>query len=159
MSILDRVSKAVGDVVDRGKKEVDQFVKIQKINSQIGDTEKNINQSKGQIQQVKLKISDMAIEMLRAGTLTSQEMQSHLDQINQIQQQIASMQAEIDLKRAEIENIKSDNKVPASPSPAAEEPAAPPLPPQEEAANRFCPQCGAPTRSGSFCAQCGSKLP
>ncbi len=32
MSILDRVTKAVGDAVDRGKREVDQFVRIQKIN-------------------------------------------------------------------------------------------------------------------------------
>jgi hypothetical protein len=157
MSILDRVTKAVGDVVDRGKKEVDQFVKIQKINGQIGDIEKNINQSKGQIQQAKLKIGDGAIEMMRAGTLTSQEMQAHLDQINQTQQQITSMQAEIDLKRAEIESIKSENKVPASPEPVAEESAAPPPPPQP-AANRFCSQCGASSPSGMFCTQCGTKL-
>ena len=69
MSILDRVTKAVGDVVDRGKKEVDQFVRIQKINGQIGDLEKNIGESNGQIQQIKVKIGERAIDMLQAGTL------------------------------------------------------------------------------------------
>jgi len=49
LSILDRVTKAVGDVVDRGKKEVDQFVRIQKINGQIGHLEKNIGEYNGQI--------------------------------------------------------------------------------------------------------------
>jgi len=155
MSILDRVTKAVGDVVDRGKKEVDQFVRIQKINSQIGDLEKNIEESTGQIQQTKVKIGEMAIEMLRAGTLASQEMNALLAQITGIQQQIASRETEISQKKAEIESIKSEDKAAKAPGPAAE---VPPVPPSPPAASRFCPQCGAPAGSGTFCAQCGSKL-
>ena len=50
MSFLDRVTKAVGDVVDRGKQEVGQFVRIQKINGEIGQMEKKITEFKGQIQ-------------------------------------------------------------------------------------------------------------
>jgi hypothetical protein len=42
MSFFDRVTKAVGDVVDKGKKDVDQFMKIQKINGEIGGMEKKI---------------------------------------------------------------------------------------------------------------------
>jgi chromosome segregation ATPase len=159
MSILDRVTKAVGDVVDRGKKEVDQFVRIQKINSQIGDLDRKISESKDQIQQTQLKIGEMAIEMLRAGTLASQEMKALLDQITGIEQQIASVAAEISQKRAEIESIKSDDKAAKAPGPAAEEPAAPPSQPAAQpAADRACPQCGAPAGSGAFCGQCGSKL-
>jgi hypothetical protein len=48
MSFLDRVTKAVGDAMDRGKKEVNQFVRIQNVNSQIGDIERKITQLKGQ---------------------------------------------------------------------------------------------------------------
>jgi division protein CdvB (Snf7/Vps24/ESCRT-III family) len=155
MSILDRVTKAVGDVVDRGKKEVDQFVRIQKINSQIGDLEKSIGASRSQIQQAKLKIGEMAIEMLRAGTLASQEMNAFLEQITGIQQQIASRETEISQKRAEIESIKSEDRAAKAPGPVVEEP---PAPPSQPAASRFCPQCGVPAGSGTFCAQCGSKL-
>jgi hypothetical protein len=184
MSILDRVTKVVGDVVDRGKKEVDQFVRIQRINSQIGDFEKTIRDCNGQIQQIKIKIGEMAIEMLQAGTLSSQEMKALLDQIAGIQQQIASSNAEINQKKAEIERIKAEGKSPAPPSPtvedspvpppppppspAAVEPTAPPPPPTPEpavppppppAAERRCPQCGKLAGVGTFCSECGTKLP
>jgi len=152
MSILDRVSKAVGDVVDRGKKEVDQFVKIQKINSQIDDLENNISKFKGQIQQAKVTIGENAIEMLRAGTLISPELSALLEKINGIQQQISSLEAEITQKKTEIESIRSEDKADKAQSPAAA-PAEP-----QQAAGRFCPQCGVPVQSGEFCAQCGSKL-
>ena len=154
MSILDRVSKAVGDVVDRGKKEVDQFVKIQKINNQIGDLEQNISKFKGQIQQTKATIGDIAIEMLRAGTLVSPELSALLEKIIGIEQQISSLEAEITQKKTEIESIRSEDKSNKVQSPAAE----PAAPQSQQAAGRFCPQCGVPVQSGEFCAQCGSKL-
>lgn len=158
MSILDRVSKAVGDVVDRGKKEVDHFVRIQKINGQIGDLEKNIAESKGQIQQTKLKIGEMATEMLRAGTIASPEMKALLDQITGVEQQIVSVEAEINQKRAEIETLKSEAKAAVAPGPAAAEPPAPPVQMDSKPPSRFCLNCGAPVASGAFCGQCGSKL-
>jgi hypothetical protein len=154
MSILDRMTKAVGDVVDRGKKEVDQFVKIQKINSRIGDLEKQIGESKGQIQLVKVKIGDMAIEMLRASALTSPEMTTLLDQITGIEQRISSMEAEIGLKKVEVESIRAEGtavKV-AEPIKAGEPAMDLPLP------SSLCPQCGANTATGAFCPQCGTKL-
>ncbi len=155
MSILDRVTKAVGDAVDRGKKEVDQFVRIQKINSQIGDLEKSIGEFKDQILQTKVKIGEMAIEMLHAGTLTSQEMTPLLDQINGIHQKIASLEAEIKEKKAEIESMRSEDRSATAPGLAA---TVTPPPPSQAAASRYCPQCGAPVHSGTFCTQCGSKL-
>lgn len=155
MSIFDRVSKAVGDVVDRGKKEVDQFVRIQKINGQISELELNIGNCRGQIQQAKLKIGDMAIELLRAGSLVSAPMSAVLDEIDGIDRQIGSLENEIVLKRAEIERIRMEDKTPKA---AGAEGAAPPPPPAPEAA-RACSQCGAPAGAGLFCAQCGAKLP
>jgi hypothetical protein len=161
MSILDRVTKAVGDVVDRGKKEVDQFVRIQKINGQIGDLERSIGESGGRIQQIKVKIGEMAIDMLQAGTLSSPEMKELLDQINGIQQQIASFETEINEKKSEIERIKAEGKSSTPPSPAVVDPVVPPPPPPPppSAADRFCPKCGMRAAAGTFCAQCGAKLP
>jgi hypothetical protein len=160
MSIFDRVTKAVGDVVDRGKKEVDQFVKIQKINSQIGDLEKKIGESKGQIQLSKVKIGDAAIEMLRAGMLASPEMTALLDKITGIEQQISSLESEIGLKKMEIESVRAEGTVAKALEPVkiaepikAEEPAMDVPPP-----SRFCSQCGAPVAIGTFCPQCGTRL-
>lgn len=159
MSILDRVTKAVGDAVDRGKKEVDQFVRIQKINSQIGELEKKADESRGQIQQAKLNIGELAISMLQAGKLASPEMNAVLDQIAGIEQRIASTLAEISRKKAEIESIKSEDKAAKPEVPSAEAPPAPaPQPSVTPAAVRSCPQCGAAAGSGAFCGQCGSRL-
>jgi predicted nucleic acid-binding Zn-ribbon protein len=156
MSILDRVTKAVGEAVDRGKKEVDQFVRIQKINSRIGDIEKSIGESNSQIQRIKIKIGEMAIDMLQTGTLSSPEMKTLLDQIAGIQQQIESFEAEIKQKKAEIESLKTEAKSTPPPSPGVADSAIPPPPPS--AADRFCPKCGARASAGAFCAECGARF-
>ncbi len=171
MSFLDRVTKAVGEAVDRGKKEVDQFVRIQKINGQIGDCEKKIGESKAQIQQAKLEIGEKAVEMLRAGTLASPEMLALLERITGFDQQIAAEEAAIAEKRAEIEKIKAEEKSEKAPGAASPEPqaamppaadAGPPTPPAGPVGTvpgRFCPQCGTPVGGGgAFCAHCGAKL-
>ncbi len=155
MSFLDRVTKAVGDAVDRGKKEVDQFVHIQKINSQISDIEGTIGECKAKIQEHTQKIGQMAVEMLRAGKITSPEMQGLLDQIIQIEQGIAKAEGEIAGKKAEIEKIKAESEAEKGPeaSGAESQPVTPPPKP------RFCPQCGAAVgASGAFCSECGAKL-
>ncbi len=158
MSILDRVTKAVGDVVDRGKKEVDQFVRIQRINGQISEIEKRIGACRAQIQQAKLGMGEIALGMIRAGTLNSSEMSPMVDQINANEQQIASEETQIAGKREEIEKIKAEDK--AEKSPEEPEAVAPPPPPADPAAAaRYCPQCGSrATANAGFCTQCGGKL-
>ena len=160
MSFLDRVTKVVGDAVDRGKKEVDQFVQIQRINGQINDFEKKIDESNSQIQQAKVKLGEMALEMLRAGTLASPEMQALVDQISGVEKQIAEDEAAIAEKRVEIEKIKAEDKADNAPAAAAPDPpTVPPVPAAGAPASRFCPQCGTPASgTGAFCAQCGAKL-
>src|SRR5512135_3221439 len=120
MSFLDKVTKAVGDAVDKGKKEVDQFVRIQKINNQI--------------QQTKIQVGEKAVDMLRAGTLVSPDLQTLVDQIKGIEQQITAEEGQITEKRAEIDKIKAEDAAQAAASAAA--PAA-----------KSCPTCGAPAGS------------
>jgi chromosome segregation ATPase len=163
MSILDRVTKVVGDVVDRGKKEVDQFVRIQKINSQIGDLEKSILECNGQIQQSKIKIGEMTLEMLQAGTLSSPEIKALADQIVESQKQISSFNDEIGQRKAEIERVRAEGKSTDQTSPVVAEPSVapppPPPPPPPPAPERCCPQCGTRAGAGGFCSECGAKLP
>jgi len=61
MSFFDKVTKAVGDVVDRGKAEVGQFVRIQKINGEIGEMEKKIAEFKTQIQTATQQAGEKAV--------------------------------------------------------------------------------------------------
>ena len=154
MSFLDKVTKAVGDAVDRGKKEVDQFVRIQKINGQISEIEKKITGFRNQIQQTKVEIGDKAVEMVRAGTLTSPDLQAMVDQISGFEQQIASEQAEIAGKKAEIEKIKAEDEARAAEAAEPAQPQAPAAAPL----TKFCPQCGAQAGAAPFCSQCGMKL-
>lgn len=181
MSFLDRVTKAVGDAVDRGKKEVDQFVRIQKINGQIGESEKKITQCRADIEQVKVNIGEHAVQMLRAGTLQSAELQALVDTIGASEQQITAEEAVIAEKRAEIEKIKAeDDKTAAAltqtgPTAAATTepptlppplPVAPPAPAERPdpvhteqapaAAGTAAPAIAQPAR---FCPQCGATAP
>ncbi len=155
MSFLDKVTKAVGDVVDRGKKEVDEFMQVQKINNQIGEIEKKITEFKNQIQGTKVQIGEKAVEMLRAGTLASPELQALVDKIGGIEKEIEAEQAVIVEKEAEIEKIKAEDQQ----KPAAEVQAAEPAEPAAAPAGKFCPQCGAQVAATApFCSQCGTKL-
>ncbi len=160
MSILDRVTKAVGDAVDRGKKEVDQFMRIQRINGQISDIQKKIGQFKGQIQEAKVKAGEAALELVRAGTLVSPDIHSLLEQVTGVEQQIAAEEAAIAEKKAEIERIKAEGKGEKAQAEAPAEPAAPqPQPAAPAPSAKCCPQCGTPlTGTGSFCGSCGTKV-
>ena len=42
MAFFDKLTKAVSETVDRGKKEVDQFMRIQKVKGDIGREEQAI---------------------------------------------------------------------------------------------------------------------
>jgi hypothetical protein len=168
MSFLDKVTKAVGDVVDKGKKDVDQFMRIQKINGEIGGMEKKIAEFKAQIQQATQEAGAKAIAQLRSGALASADLQPFLEQVTGFEQQIAAEEAAIAAKRADIEKIKAEHEAEhaaATPAPAAAAPAQPvtppPLPgaaPAAAPAGKLCPQCGTPASSGAFCASCGAKL-
>jgi chromosome segregation ATPase len=159
MSLFDKVTKAVGDVVDRGKKEADQFVRIQRIKGEISDLDKKVSGFKTQIEQAKVAAGSKAIELLRAGTLASPDLKPFLDQIVGLEEQVAAEEAAIAEKRADIEKIKAEDE--AAPEAAAAEAVPPvataPAAPAAPAASKFCSQCGATLTGGQFCPQCGAK--
>lgn len=110
MSFLDKVTKAVSDVVDKGKKDVDQFMKIQKINGEIGAIERKIADLKGQIEQTNAAAGREAIALLRAGTLAPADVQPFLEKVTGFDQQIATEEAGIAGKKAEIEKVKAEHE-------------------------------------------------
>jgi flagellar biosynthesis chaperone FliJ len=165
MSFLDRVTKAVGEVVDRGKQEVDQFVRIQKINGEIGQIEKKIAEFKSQIQNTKQQAGEKALALVRAGAIASPDLTAFVDQITVIERHIAEEEAAVAGKKKDIEVIKAEHEAAAAtpvaggaavPSvPASQPPAAPAAP---AAAAGRCSACGAAIPgAGAFCPQCGAK--
>lgn len=177
MGFFDKVTKAVGDVVDKGKKDIDQFMRIQKINGEINAIEAKVAGLKAEIQQNSQEAGQKAIALVRAGGLSSPDLQVFADKLAGIEQQIAAEQAAILAKKADIERIKAEDAaqaappppVPApaaaaptalpplpAPPPAADVPAGPIVPPLPTAAST-CPQCGKPLTGGAFCTECGAK--
>ena len=84
-----------------------------------------ISECKARIQEHTLKIGGMAVEMLRAGKISSPEMQELMDQITEIEQGVVKAEGEIAGKKAEIEKIKAEGEAEKpSEAAAAESPAA-----------------------------------
>jgi len=160
MSFFDKVTKAVGDVVDRGKAELDQFKRIQKINGEIGEMEKQIAECKSQIQAATQQAGEKAIVLVRAGAIASPDLKAFVDQITGFERQIAAEQAAVAGKKKEIEAIKAEDEAAKA---AAEATAAPPVPASAAPAApapsaKVCSVCGASLAgAGAFCPQCGAK--
>ena len=126
MSFFDKVTKAVGDVVDRGKAELDQFKRIQKINGEIAEMDKTIAECRAQIQASTQQAGEKAIALARAGTIASPDLKELVDQIAGFEKQIAEQSAAVAGKRKEIEAIKAEDD--AAEAKAADATAVPPLP-------------------------------
>jgi hypothetical protein len=171
MSFLDKVTKAVGDAVDRGKKDLDQYMRIQKINGEISTIESKVVDFRNQIQQAKQEAGAKAIELVKAGSLSCPDLQVFVEKLDSIEQQIAVEQAAIAARKADIEKIKAEDAaahaaaaaapvapppVPAPPSAATVDPGPVVPPPLPRAAT--CPQCGKPLTGGAFCTECGAKV-
>ncbi len=155
MSFLDKVSKAVGDAVDKGKKDVGQFVKIQKINSEIGSIEKRIAEFERQIEQAKQAAGGKAIELIRSSALLSPELQPFADQVRGFEVRIDAERAAIVARQSDIERIRAEH---AAEHEAQSAPPAATVPPAQARAGKVCSQCGAAMTGGAFCPECGAKL-
>jgi hypothetical protein len=182
MSFLDKITKAVSDTVDQGKKQVDQFMRIQKVKGEISAEEQKIHDAGTRAQQVKQAIGEAVISRLGAGTLVDPELQAQADRVAAIDAEVAGFQAVIVEKKAEIARIEAEGAPPAAapvdpphavpPVPAAvagapvvppplpsAAPAAVAPPPLPGAATKACPQCGAKVPVAAvFCTECGAKL-
>jgi hypothetical protein len=188
MSFFDKVTKAVGevvdkgkDVVDKGKKDLDQFMRIQKINGEITAIEAKVAELKTKIQQNNQEAGAKAIALARAQSLTGLDLQVFVDTLTAIEQQVAAEQAAIAVKKGDIERLKAEHDaehgtaapVPAAAAPAPASPMATPPPVPATAPPDVvqaapvlpplpkpsaCPQCGKPLTGGAFCGECGAKV-
>lgn len=181
MSFFDKVTRAVGDAVDKGKKDLDQFMRIQKVNGEIGAIESKVAELRNQVQQATQEAGAKAIALVKAGSISSSELEVFVERLTTIDQQIAVEQAAIAEKKADIERIKAEHAaehtaaapamaapvvpppVPVAPPPLPSSPSrqsvapTPAVPPLPQSATT-CQQCGKPLTGGAFCTECGAKV-
>jgi hypothetical protein len=178
MSFLDKMTKAVGNVVDRGKKDLDQFMRIQKVNGEISAIETKVSGLRAQVQQIRQDAGTKALDLVKAGSLQIPELQVFVEQLATIDRQVAVEEQAIVEKRADIERIKAEHAAaeaanvatPAAPASAPVVPpplpvtstgvAVPPVPavPPLPQSVGVCPHCGQPVSGGALCAGCGATL-
>ena len=151
MGFFDKVTKAVGDVVDKGKKDIDQFMRIQKINGEISAIEAKVAGLKTEVQQNSQQAGEKAVALVRAGGLSSPDLQVFVEKLAGIEQQIAAEQAAILSKKADIERIKAEHDAEhaaapaaAAPAPVASAPPAVPAAPTTPPAAPSAPTAAAP---------------
>jgi hypothetical protein len=175
MGFLDKVTKAVSDTVDRGKKEVDQFMRVQKVKGEISQVEAQVASAGARAQQVKIEIGERVIVRLRDGSLAAPELLELADRVAAIDQEIAGCQATIAEKRAAIVAIENEDEpatAPVAPPPPAAQ-AAPPVPSAAPPQAAVPPPLPAPapssapapavppplpTTAASVCPQCGRQV-
>lgn len=179
MSFFDKVAKAVTDTVDKGKKEVDQFMRVQKVRGEISQVEQQIQAANAEVQRVKVLVGEKAIAMLQAGTLAAPELQSLAAPLAGVEGQIAAHRAVIAEKQQEIARIEAEGHTPAAPAappvaappesagvpvpppPVAATPVAPPVVPPlpvDVAPPATIPPPPLPTPAERVCGNCGAKM-
>jgi ribosomal protein L40E len=147
--------------------EADRLLRLRRVDSAMDGL-------RGQIQQLSYQIGNKAIELSKAGPLDPLELAPLLEQVRQLEQEIAN-------KEAEKARIKQEAP-PPPPESAPVVPVAPTprsalyghiclkcqieLPPEA----KFCPKCGGPVQdvappatpppaAGTACVQCGTAVP
>lgn len=161
MSFFDSIGKTFGQGVDRVKFEAEKF---QKINRLQGD----INELRKQVDQRRVELGDLAYNMYKSGKFDA----SLLTPAVQV---LDSLRASLALKESELQTAQKE-EVPASPpatspasnaqnvpisvEPPTQAPASYSAPAQATSGNqKRCPNCNfAMPASALFCPNCGSRV-
>ncbi len=156
MPILDRFKQGV----DSAKFKADQLMRVNRVQGEIG----NLNR---EISTLRDKIASVTLELHKAGRLPLPELEELCVSIDRLNAQIVEKEAQIASIRAEVPP-QAPGVAPAAPAPepapaaspspvAAEAPAEAPVAPA--AGVRKCASCGAELSAKvSFCPNCGQRV-
>lgn len=149
MGLLDQLSKTISQVSDRAKFEAEKFQKTTRLQGEI-------NELRRQIDQKLLELGQRAYDLQRAGQIhapTLAELAATLDQLR------ATLVArEEELKQAQNEVYIEPAPVTPPPAPTVQSvpiSEAPPI----AAGPKICPQCGFQMPATAiFCPSCGTRV-
>ncbi len=140
MALFDRLSKGVAKAAEQAKFEADKLVRVNKLNTEVSELEK-------QITQTLVGVGRQALELVERGVIPMPpELEGMASQVQQMESQLAAKRAELEAAKAS----KYEDIVGAAPGAAVAAP---------EEGGQFCPNCGEKVQQGAkFCPSCGQKI-
>lgn len=104
MSFLNRLSKGVGRAADQAKFEADKLVRVNRLNSEIGDVQ-------AQLRDIKVNIAERVLEAHKAGEPVPSSIADMISRVRQLEDRLAVTRTQLEAVRAE----KFEDKFPAMP--------------------------------------------
>ena len=152
MAFLKKLSTGVSKAAEQAKFEGDKLVKVNKLNSEIGELTRGIDK-------VTVAVGSKVVELRAAGQIQLPELDDLIKQIEELKGQLSAKKAHLEAVKAErFEDVAppAPAQAPSAPPAAAAEP---PAAPAGAATPKFCPNCGTPPEPGAkFCPNCGHKV-
>lgn len=154
MGILDDLGKTVNQELDRAKSKLERFQRLSRLQGELNDLKKSIEQRR-------LEFADRAIELYKAGQITSAT-------LGEILKGIESLQVQLTLKEEEYRTAQNDPAAAVPPTPAGSQsvpvsveqpPTVAPPPVASTTPGKSCPNCGFIMPATSlFCPSCGNRV-
>ena len=160
MGLIDNLTKTISQGVDRGKYELEKFQKTSRIQGELNDLKKQIDENLRAMGQ-------RAYELHRAGQLNSPSITALIQALEQLQAGIVLKEEE--LKAAQVDTFvqppspssypSTAQQVPISHEPSVTVPPVTTPAPTIAADKKVCPNCGfAMPITAMFCPSCGTRV-
>jgi len=132
MALFDKLSKGVSKAAEQAKFEADKLMRVNKLNSEVGDLTRQLSQTTA-------SIGAKVMELQAAGKIQVPELEGLISQVKLLEAQLAAKKADWDAAKA----LKFEAVAAAAAAAPADK----------------CPSCGAAVQPGTkFCPSCGQKL-
>jgi DNA repair exonuclease SbcCD ATPase subunit len=145
MSILDQLGKTITNVSDRARFEAEKFQKTTRLQSEINELRRLIDQKL-------LELGQRAYDLQRAG-------QIHAPSLAELAAALDQLRSTLVAREEELKQAQNEVYVPPTPpSPTVQSVPISEAPPTSDAP-KICPQCGfqMPARA-IFCPSCGTRV-
>ncbi len=147
MGLLDQLSKTISQVSDRARFEAEKFQKTTRLQAEI-------NELRRQIDQKLVEIGQRAYDLQRAGQIHAPSLAELAAAIDHLRATLVTREEE--LKQAQNE-VYVEPTAPPSPAPVQSVPVSEAPPPA--AGPKICPNCGFQMPSTAiFCPSCGTRV-
>lgn len=155
MSFFDKISKTITQGVDRAKFEAEKFAKTTKLQSEVSDYQRQLNEKM-------VELGQRAYDLQRAGQISAPSIADLSRTVDQLRASLLAKEEELRAAQNEnfIEPLGSYTPPPPAPQQVPIETAPPPPPRSTSSGPKSCPNCGfSMPGSAMFCPNCGTRVP
>ncbi len=151
MDVFNNLGKSLTQGIDRAKFEAEKFQRAAKVQTELNDLKKQVDTKR-------MEAGDKALDLYRAGQITSAT-------LGQLLRELDTLRTSITLKEDELKLVQNETFVAPQttvpPSTASQHvPVSVETPQNAAPANgKFCPACGfGMPNSAMFCPNCGTRV-